>query len=212
MYQSAKVADVDVDKRIELIRDSSVKDVYNVITANPFKVISEKGFMFKTNEPFEQEKMCFNADLIDQLSDNDLHEIRQIIDKKLELYFSSIDEDCSLEEEFNLWMKWQPQRKSPALLYKQNTIDTMVSILRKGSAAFNSDDNSVANCFNINDAVAFDDFAQRVYDKATYLGSQLECEFGGDRCFGIAANMDFLLVCTYEENGENPELVIYKKR
>ena len=49
-------------------------------------------------------------------------------------------------------------------------------------------------------------------DKATYLGSQLECEFGGDRCFGIVANMDFLLVCTYEENGENPELVIYKKR
>ena len=49
-------------------------------------------------------------------------------------------------------------------------------------------------------------------DKATYLGNQLECTFGGNRCFGIAANMDFLLVCTYEENGENPELVIYKKR
>ena len=49
-------------------------------------------------------------------------------------------------------------------------------------------------------------------DKATYLGNQLECEFGGERCFGIAANMDFLLVCTYEENGENPELVVYKKR
>ena len=49
-------------------------------------------------------------------------------------------------------------------------------------------------------------------DNATYLGNQLECEFGGNRCFGIVANMDFLLVCTYEENGENPELVIYKKR
>ena len=49
-------------------------------------------------------------------------------------------------------------------------------------------------------------------DKATYLGNQLECEFGGERCFGIAANMDFLLVCTYEEKGANPELVIYKKR
>ena len=49
-------------------------------------------------------------------------------------------------------------------------------------------------------------------DNATYLGSQLECAFGGDRCFGIVANMDFLLVCTYEENGENPELVVYKKR
>ena len=33
-----------------------------------------------------------------------------------------------------------------------------------------------------------------------------------DSCVGIAENMDFLLVCTYEENGENPELVIYKKR
>ena len=49
-------------------------------------------------------------------------------------------------------------------------------------------------------------------DGATYLGTQLECEFGGDRCFGIAANMGFVLVCTYEENGANPELVIYKKR
>lgn len=49
-------------------------------------------------------------------------------------------------------------------------------------------------------------------DNATYLGNQLACEFGSDRCFGIAANMDFLLVCSYEENGENPELVIYKKR
>ena len=49
-------------------------------------------------------------------------------------------------------------------------------------------------------------------DNATYLGSQLECEFGGDRCFGIVANMEFLLVCTYEKDGANPELVVYKKR
>lgn len=49
-------------------------------------------------------------------------------------------------------------------------------------------------------------------DNATYLGNQLECEFGGSRCFGVLANMDFILVSTYEENGEAPELVIYKKR
>ena len=48
-------------------------------------------------------------------------------------------------------------------------------------------------------------------DAATYLGCQLESLFGG-RCFGVVANMEFLLVCTYEENGENPELVLYKKR
>ena len=49
-------------------------------------------------------------------------------------------------------------------------------------------------------------------DGATYLGTQLECEFGGNRCFGIAANMDFILICSYGENGENPELLVYKKR
>ena len=49
-------------------------------------------------------------------------------------------------------------------------------------------------------------------DNATYLGNQLEPEFGGERCFGVLANMDFILVCTYEAGGENPELVLYKKR
>ena len=49
-------------------------------------------------------------------------------------------------------------------------------------------------------------------DNATYLGNQLPCIFGGDRCFGIAASMQFLLVCTYEADGSEPELVIYKKR
>ena len=49
-------------------------------------------------------------------------------------------------------------------------------------------------------------------DAATYLGNQLESEFGGERCFGILANTDFILVCTYEANGANPELVLYKKR
>ena len=46
-------------------------------------------------------------------------------------------------------------------------------------------------------------------DNATYLGNQLE---GKSKCYGIVANMDFLLVCTYEENGENPELLMYRKR
>lgn len=49
-------------------------------------------------------------------------------------------------------------------------------------------------------------------DQKTYLGNQLECEFGGSRRFGIVVNMDFIMVCTYEEDGENPELLLYKKR
>ncbi len=49
-------------------------------------------------------------------------------------------------------------------------------------------------------------------DGTTYLGNQLASEFRGDRCFGVLANMDFILVCTYEAEGKNPELVLYKKR
>ena len=49
-------------------------------------------------------------------------------------------------------------------------------------------------------------------DGTTYLGTQLEPEFGGDRCFGVLAGMDFILVSTYGKDGADPELVIYKKR
>lgn len=49
-------------------------------------------------------------------------------------------------------------------------------------------------------------------DQTTYLGNQFESELGGDRCFGVLASMDFILVCTYEAEGKNPELVIYKAR
>ena len=49
-------------------------------------------------------------------------------------------------------------------------------------------------------------------DQTTYLGNQLESESGGDRCFGILANMDFIMVCTYGKEGVDPELVLYKKR
>ena len=49
-------------------------------------------------------------------------------------------------------------------------------------------------------------------DGTTYLGNQLESEFGGERCFGVLANMDFILVSTYGKDGADPELVLYKKR
>ena len=49
-------------------------------------------------------------------------------------------------------------------------------------------------------------------DQTTYLGTQLESEIVGGFCFGVLANMDFILVCTYGEGGSNPELLLYKKR
>ena len=49
-------------------------------------------------------------------------------------------------------------------------------------------------------------------DDEVYLGNQIECEFDKTICFGLVANMNFILVCQYSEGGNNPELIIYKKR
>ena len=38
--------------------------------------------------------------------------------------------------------------------------------------------------------------AKFLNDAKTYLGNQLECEYGGDRCFGVVADMDAILICT----------------
>lgn len=49
-------------------------------------------------------------------------------------------------------------------------------------------------------------------NQTTYLGNQLESEIVDGVCFGVLACMDFILVCTYEAEGANPELILYKKR
>lgn len=45
-------------------------------------------------------------------------------------------------------------------------------------------------------------------DKDVYLGNQVEIS-DSERCFGVVANENFILVCEYGCNGVNPELVIY---
>ena len=46
-------------------------------------------------------------------------------------------------------------------------------------------------------------------DKNIYLGTQIETS---ELCYGVVADEDFILICSYGENGTNPELVTYKKR
>ena len=54
--------------------------------------------------------------------------------------------------------------------------------------------------------------AKFLQDGTTYLGNQLESEIVSGLCFGVLACMEFILICTYEEGGANPELLLYKKR
>ncbi len=59
------------------------------------------------------------------------------------------------------------------------------------------------------------EYVKFLNDNESYLGNQVECLFNDkeiNKCFGIVANMRFLLVCEYEENGTNPKIVIYKER
>ena len=52
-------------------------------------------------------------------------------------------------------------------------------------------------------------------DNEAYLGNQVECIFNDEnmkKYFGIVANMNFILVSEYDEDGNNTELIVYKKR
>jgi len=96
--------------------------------------------------------------------------------------------------------------------FKQQLIDEINALHIEGMPKVEKLNALVGGYINLEYRLPNGKLVKFLDDGATYLGNQLECEFGGSRCFGIAANMDFILVCTYEENGENPELVIYKKR
>lgn len=48
-------------------------------------------------------------------------------------------------------------------------------------------------------------------DNDIYLGNQVE-RTDSDRCYGIVANEDFILICEYGCNGSDPEIVLYKRR
>lgn len=54
--------------------------------------------------------------------------------------------------------------------------------------------------------------ARFLNDNTTYLGNQLESEIVDGLFFGVIANMDFIMICTYEKDVENPELILFKKR
>ncbi len=48
-------------------------------------------------------------------------------------------------------------------------------------------------------------------DNKVYLGNQIERQ-DSERCYGIAADERYMLVCEYGCNGERPEIILYKKR
>lgn len=48
-------------------------------------------------------------------------------------------------------------------------------------------------------------------DDKIYLGNQLGKK-NSDRCYGITADVNYLMVCEYGENGADAEIILFKKR
>ena len=96
--------------------------------------------------------------------------------------------------------------------FKQQLIDEINALQIEGMPKLEKLNALVGSYVNLAYRLPNGNTVKFLDDNATYLGNQLACEFGGNRCFGVLANMDFILICTYEENGENPELLLYRKR
>ena len=121
---------------------------------------------------------------------------------------------CYVDGEFTLdiWKKYSELGEDAFDAFKNRLIDEFNELKIDGMPAVDGLNVLPGSFINLEYTLHNGTTVKFLNDNATYLGNQLPCEFGGDRCFGIAAGLDFLLVCTYEANGDNPELVLYKKR
>lgn len=134
-----------------------------------------------------------------------------------------VNENCTEEQaraylketlpKLNYWKKYQELSDNGQFeAFKKQVIDEINELHVEGMPKVESLNALVGRFVNLEYRLPNGTYVKFLDDQTTYLGNQLESEFGGDRCFGVLANMDFILVCTYEAEGENPELVIYKKR
>ncbi len=97
-------------------------------------------------------------------------------------------------------------------LFKKQLIDEINELKIEGMPKVESLNALVGKFVNLEYRLPSGMSVKFLDDNTTYLGNQLPCEFDDECCFGILANMDFILICTYEAEGANPELVLYKKR
>ncbi len=96
--------------------------------------------------------------------------------------------------------------------FKQKLIEEINALNIEGMPKLESLNALVGKFVNLEYRLPNGEKVKFLDDGKTYLGNQLESEFDPKVCFGVLADMDFILICTYEAQGENPELVLYKKR
>lgn len=96
--------------------------------------------------------------------------------------------------------------------FKQQLMDEFNSLNIEGMPEVKSLNALVGTYVNLEVRLPNGKMMKLLDDHATYLGTQLESVIDENFCFGLVANMEFLMVFTYEAEGENPELIVYKRR
>ena len=72
----------------------------------------------------------------------------------------------------------------------------------------------VGNFVNLEYPLPSGETVKFLHDDEVYLGAQVKNLFddSGKTCFGVIAKENFILICTYSENGADPELILYIHR
>lgn len=96
--------------------------------------------------------------------------------------------------------------------FKNGLIDEINALNIEGMAKLTQLTPLVGSFVNLEYPLANGTTVKFLNDDEMYLGMQLESELDGEKCFGVIANADFFLVCRYDENAANPELLRYVKR
>ena len=100
-------------------------------------------------------------------------------------------------------------------LFKKQLVDEINSLNIVGMPKINDLSPLIASFVNLSYPIPNGENIKLLYDNDIYLGNQVESEYNDGniiRCFGILANMNFILVSEYGVNGDNPEIVLLKKR
>ena len=97
-------------------------------------------------------------------------------------------------------------------IFKQQLIDEINELAIEGMPKLEKLNALVGKYVNLEYPLPNGKQVKFLDDKTTYLGNQLESEIVDGLCYGVLANMDFIMICTYESDGKNPELLVYKKR
>ncbi len=96
--------------------------------------------------------------------------------------------------------------------FKQTLLDECNAVKISGMPKIN-DLYPICGCFiNLEYPLPNGQQIKLLDDKNIYLGNQIQCSFDSDHYFGVAAAPDFLLISEYGINGDNPEILWFKKR